>query len=313
MTAPNRCCYTTVDPRGRGQCHEPLRISIARKTHPEGNIGKIFSRDEYKSLKLDGHSISHLQAVEVTTAKMKSLVCVLLLVAIVAAEPPLFQPPSRTQRLEFRRDAEDSSKEPTTEKAAEAVPNNVDTNVGGAPYPASGFRPVVPFSLPPRAQASPPGTSYGLPADSYGPPLFSFVGPPSWYGAPAKAEEKPEEPKPTEAEAEPTTTTEEPTTAKPEETTVAATTEKAPERATGAYYVLLPGPQLQRIVFSTENDVTNMAYTAQIQYKSEDRGPIFVYSPASPAAPAAPAAQYGAPNAAYTTYQLAPAYQYQWR
>nr|AAA29312.1 ecdysteroid regulated protein [Manduca sexta] len=48
--------------------------------------------------------------------------------------------------------------------------------------------------------------------------------------------------------------------------------------AQGSYYVLLPGSQLQRVQFQTENDVRNMAYTARLEYKDEDRAPIYVYT-----------------------------------
>ncbi|XP_041980337.1 uncharacterized protein LOC121733987 [Aricia agestis] len=50
------------------------------------------------------------------------------------------------------------------------------------------------------------------------------------------------------------------------------------EKVEGAYYVLLPSSQLQRVQFMTENDRQNMAYTARLSYRSES-APIFVYMP----------------------------------
>lgn len=128
-----------------------------------------------------------------------------------------------------------------------------------APYPAAGFRPDVEFKLPNQQD---PATTYGLPDTSYGPPAVEY-GPPE------------------------ATTTEIPETTTENLQVEALTKEKLEEEPKqdaevvsnqGAYYVLLPGSQLQRVQFQTENDLTNMAYTARLQYKSEDRAPLYVYT-----------------------------------
>ncbi|VVC98107.1 uncharacterized protein LOC126974493 [Leptidea sinapis] len=131
--------------------------------------------------------------------------------------------------------------------------------VESAPYPPAGYRPEKEFNLPPR-QESPPATSYGVPANSYGAPFNTYLTPQKEYGAP------------------------EDTTEAVEKVETKAKLEEEPNKdaevisSQGAYYVLLPGSQLQRVQFKTENDVRNMAYTARLQYKQEDRAPIFVYT-----------------------------------
>lgn len=205
---------------------------------------------------------------------MKTFACVLLVVLVsVAAEPPRF----RKARFEFQRQEVKRSeeKEPTTPKADEA------------PYAPSGFKPSKEFNLPSRQEASPPSTSYGVPADSYGAPLNVFSAPETEYGVPKseggeeKEEKEGEEPEGKEveglkAEGE----------KKKEKLSEGEGAEEGKEESEsnevvnqqGAYYVLLPDSQLQRVQFQTQNDIRNMAYTARLQYKNEDRAPIYVYA-----------------------------------
>ncbi|CAK1555089.1 unnamed protein product [Leptosia nina] len=170
---------------------------------------------------------------------MNTFACVLLLAAAVVAELP------RSREARFRSQRQE-----------------VEGSGGDAPYPAAGWRPAKEFNLPTRQ--SPPATSYGVPDDSYGAP-FNTYSPPKEYGVP-------EEPKEDKEEAE---------NVQEKET---ANLEEEPKQDAevisnqGAYYVLLPGSQLQRVQFQTENDIRNMAYTAKLQYRSEDRAPIFVYT-----------------------------------
>lgn len=49
----------------------------------------------------------------------------------------------------------------------------------------------------------------------------------------------------------------------------------------GVYYIYHPSGLLQRIVYSTKNDVENMGYTAQLKYQDVEpiREPIYTYDP----------------------------------
>ncbi|XP_038214011.1 uncharacterized protein LOC119833873 [Zerene cesonia] len=170
---------------------------------------------------------------------MNTFVCVLLLAAVAVAEPP---------RYRFR-----------------SARQEVEGSGGDAPYPAAGWKPAKAFDLPTR-QEVPPSTSYGVPADSYGAPFNTYAPPQPEYGVPEEPKEN--------GEAEDVEQKEE-TNAKLEE---APKNDAEVISSQGAYYVLLPGSQLQRVQFQTENDIRNMAYTAKLQYKSEDRAPIFVYT-----------------------------------
>jgi hypothetical protein len=206
---------------------------------------------------------------------MKTFTCALLLVAVAAAEPPRFRLARfRSARQEL---SEGDEKQTKTEDS---------------PYPAAGFKPETEFNLPAREEASPPATSYGTPDSSYGAPFKTFSAPQAEYGPPeakkAGETEKPEKEKKVEkgvaSEAESLNET------KKETKEVKETKEKKEKlqaepkndaevlTAQGAYYVLLPGSQLQRVQFQTENDISNMAYTARLQYKNEDRAPLFVYT-----------------------------------
>ncbi|KAG6440834.1 hypothetical protein O3G_MSEX001482 [Manduca sexta] len=180
------------------------------------------------------------------------LALVLLIAAVVVAEPPRYR-----QNYKFQRQ--------------EVAPDN-----GAAPYPAAGFRPAKEFNLPSRQEVSPPSTSYGIPDNSYGAPAETYLAPQNEYGLPEKAPEAeygvPEKEDPKDDE---------------EDLKVEGIKEKLQEEpkkdaevvsAQGSYYVLLPGSQLQRVQFQTENDVRNMAYTARLEYKDEDRAPIYVYT-----------------------------------
>lgn len=238
-------------------------------------------------------SIIRLQSVEETTPKMKTFVCVLLLVAFVTAEPPRFKQTFRFVRQEAQEDNKESAKS-----------ESID-----APYSPPGFKPAKEFNLPLRQELTPPSTAYGIPDTSYGAPLTTYFAPQIQYGVP-----KPEGENGEKSEGDSDSETIESAEGSGKSEGKKEKIEESPEKyaavvnGQGVYYVLLPGSQLQRVQFQTENDLTNMAYTARLQYKNEDRAPIYLYSPVP---------QYQAPAAAY--YQApAPAYQqpsaayYQW-
>ncbi|XP_028171567.1 neurofilament heavy polypeptide-like [Ostrinia furnacalis] len=204
---------------------------------------------------------------------MKAFACVLLLAAFVAAEPPRY----RLARFRYERQelGEGGEKEATTPKAEEA------------PYPASGFKPSKEFKLPSRQEVAPPATSYGIPDDSYGAPLRTYVAPPSEYGVPEprgndkkEGEEKSEKPEKEEKEGGESEVESLKTEGKEKKGKLEEEPKKEAEVVSnqGAYYVLLPGSQLQRVQFQTESDIRNMAYTARLQYREEDRAPLFVYT-----------------------------------
>ncbi|XP_072932382.1 uncharacterized protein [Epargyreus clarus] len=191
--------------------------------------------------------------------------CVLLLAAVVVAEPP------RYRQARFR-----SEKQEVEGSGAEAPPPQ------SAPYPAAGFKPAKEFNLPSRQEVSPPATSYGVPADSYGAPLNTYSAPQTEYGAPVAEAKSKQTKEPAEKKGE-VENIEAPKKAENKEQK-SAKLEAEPKKdaevvsSQGAYYVLLPGSQLQRVQFQTENDIRNMAYTARLQYRNEDRAPIFVYT-----------------------------------
>ncbi|KAJ8716848.1 hypothetical protein PYW07_003475 [Mythimna separata] len=199
---------------------------------------------------------------------MKSFVSVLLLAAVVAAGPPQYR--YRFQRQELASGAE-----------SEANGQN-----GDAPYAPAGFRPAKAFNLPARQEASPPSTSYGVPDDSYGAPLNTYAAPQAEYGAPSTEYGVPDqtESDKEEVEGDGEEQKEEIKDEKENGEADKANLEDAAQKDTevvnaqGVYYVLLPGAQLQRVQFQTQNDLRNMAYTARLQYKDEDRAPVYVYS-----------------------------------
>lgn len=240
---------------------------------------------------------------------MKIIIFLGFVFAVAAAEPP------RYRSARFR-----------PEKESESVPASRRSD--DAPYPSAGFRPPTEFVLPARQEVVPPATSYGVPADSYGTPFLTYLVPRNLdteYGPPTRkaegseggegekeGEEKEGESKDGEekeggegkGEAEDLKGGENEEGGENREKGVGENEEgkdggekggeenKRPEViTTGAYYILLPDSQLQRVQFRTENDFANMAYTARLQYRNEDRAPIYVYTPV-------PLPQYGAPPSA---------------
>lgn len=233
---------------------------------------------------------------------MKTFVCVLFFVALVVAEPPRFR-----QTFRFgRQEAEEGNSE-------SAKPESED-----APYPASGFRPTKEFNLPSRQELTPPSTTYGVPDSSYGAPLNTYTAPQTEYGIPnSEGEDSEEEKKEGENDSETVESADrnrnsEEGRKEKSEKKEKENLEESPKddviNGQGAYYVLLPGSQLQRVQFQTKNDLTNMAYTARLQYKNEDRAPIYLYTVPQYQSGTA-AAYFQAPSAAY--YQPSAAY-YQW-
>lgn len=197
---------------------------------------------------------------------MKIIACIFVVVlAVVSAEPPRY----RSARFEFQRQESKRSeeREPTTPRDDEA------------PYPAAGFKPTREFNLPSRQEVRPPATSYGVPADSYGAPLNVYSLPENEYGTPRR-----EEGKETESEGRESTEVEgleknergQKLEERSEEGESEAESDVISQK--GAYYVLLPDSQLQRVQFQTLNDIRNMAYTARLQYRSEGRAPLYVYT-----------------------------------
>ncbi|CAG9787593.1 unnamed protein product [Diatraea saccharalis] len=210
---------------------------------------------------------------------MKTFACILLLAAVVSAEPPRYRIARfRSERQELSGDGEEGQK-----------------SAGGeAPYAAAGFKPTREFNLPARHEVSPPSTSYGTPDDSYGAPFKTYAAPQVEYGVPEKkqseehkAKEKVEKHEGSEVEklkeskeAKESKNSKETNEGKEKKAKLEEEPKKEAEvlSAEGAYYVLLPGSQLQRVQFQTENDIRNMAYTARLQYRNEDRAPLFVYT-----------------------------------
>ncbi|KOB67101.1 Ecdysteroid regulated protein, partial [Operophtera brumata] len=188
---------------------------------------------------------------------MKTFACILLIAAAVVAEPPSY----RQARQNFRFQRQELDRESTT-------PSTED-----APYPAAGFRPATAFNLP--NEVAPPATSYGVPDNSYGAPPQTYAAPQQEYGAPDSPSTEYGAPATENAEGSGDESLQVEGLKKDK-------LEEAPKNDAevlsnqGAYYVLLPDSQLQRVQFRTENDLRNMAYTARLQYKNEDRAPFYV-------------------------------------
>lgn len=197
---------------------------------------------------------------------MKAFACVLLIVAVAVAELPSY----RQSQQNFRFQRQELERESTT-------PSNED-----APYPAAGFRPAPAFNLP--NEVAPPATSYGVPDNSYAVPDNSYGAPSRTYAAPQQEYGSPNSPSTDYG----VPATENADGSGDESLQVEGLKkdklEEAPKKDAevlsnqGAYYVLLPDSQLQRVQFQTENDLRNMAYTARLQYKNEDRAPLYVYT-----------------------------------
>lgn len=117
-----------------------------------------------------------------------------------------------------------------------------------APYEPSGFKPNQPFNLPERQS----GYYYPKPANGF-----------------------PEE---TTTEDDQTTTTESTTAANAK---LKEREELAEDLDMGTYYIYHPSGLLQKIVYSTKNDLTNMAYRAEFKYQDVEpiADPIFTYDP----------------------------------
>ncbi|KAJ0183520.1 hypothetical protein K1T71_001496 [Dendrolimus kikuchii] len=177
----------------------------------------------------------------------------------VVAEPPLYR-----RNLKFERQ----------ELGSEQGSNNE------APYAPAGYRPAKEFKLPSRQGVSPPATSYGIPDNSYSAPVNTYLTPEREYGLP--------EPTPDTEYGVPENREEkiDDNDENEEDLKVEGVKENLAEAdkdsevisSKGAYFVLLPNNQLQRVQFQTENDLRNMAYTARLQYRNEERAPVYVYT-----------------------------------
>jgi hypothetical protein len=185
---------------------------------------------------------------------MKTIV-VLCLVAGAFAELPRFKPARfRSQRVELAPTTTDSPTEPTT---------------ASAPYPAAGWKPGQPFTLPTETEA---------PMNAYGPPAQTAPYPASgWKPAGAPFTLPNEQAPPATSYGTPDNTYGVPTTDVPTTDNPAAERLEGPvdvQKSVGTYYVLLPNGQLQRVEFMTENDIQNMKYTARLQLQNP--APLFV-------------------------------------
>nr|XP_023026746.1 U1 small nuclear ribonucleoprotein C-like [Leptinotarsa decemlineata] len=130
---------------------------------------------------------------------------------------------------------------------------------------------------PPQQEYGPPQPEYGPPKPEYGPPQPEY-GPPPVYGPPAK------EATTTESG---TTTTDLPTTTDYPVNGTSRRFEKLQKEdglsQRGVYYIYHPEGLLQRVVYSTKDDVRKMEYSAKLKYENVEpvRGPIYSYDPRS--------------------------------
>ncbi|KAG5894504.1 hypothetical protein JTB14_029914 [Gonioctena quinquepunctata] len=127
---------------------------------------------------------------------------------------------------------------------------------------------------PPQQEYGPPQQEYGPPQQEYGPPPKPVYGPPPTYGPPS------EEASTTESEV---TTTEVPTTTGAPFNNTEGGFERLQKDDNltnkGVYYIYHPEGRLQRVVYSTKDDVKKMEYSARLTYENVQpiRGPIYTY------------------------------------
>ncbi|KAM3956440.1 uncharacterized protein ACR2FA_009603 [Aphomia sociella] len=253
---------------------------------------------------------------------MKTFLCVLLMAAMVLAEPP------RYRQVKYRL--------ARGELEGSGLGKEENAKANEAPYPAAGYIPSREFKLPSRLEVAPLSTSYGVPDDSYKAPFRIQTRPEVEYGVPrnfiimSKREETEGEKEDEESESgekgegseKIETVKEENKSEKPDKSEGEEKKDEEKEESVGkgngeveelegegenkskkkgkleeeskeaeddgssdgvvnehgAYYVLLPDFQLQRVQYNTQNDLSKMAYTAHLQYKDEDRAPLFVYT-----------------------------------
>ncbi|KAJ8931450.1 hypothetical protein NQ314_015636 [Rhamnusium bicolor] len=138
---------------------------------------------------------------------------------------------------------------------------------------------------PPQGSYGPPQQEYEPPKQEYGPPEQGYEPLESAYGPPKPVYGPP--PESTTTEWDISTTTEYPTTTEiiGNNTNITKTKfakltqDDLTER--GEYYIYHPNGALQRVVYSTKDDVKNMAYSAQLRYQTVEpiNGPIYTYDP----------------------------------
>ncbi|KAF7279966.1 hypothetical protein GWI33_006532 [Rhynchophorus ferrugineus] len=151
----------------------------------------------------------------------------------------------------------------------------------GDQQPQSGYGPPKEDYLPPSSNYGPPTQEYGPPSQEYGPPSQEYGPPSQEYGPPSQ-------------EPEPITETPEPTTISPlNDTTEIVANDTETENARlqdakgitsdGHYYIYHPNGLLQKVIYSTNDDSENMAFSAKLKYKNVDpiTGPIYTYDPST--------------------------------
>lgn len=230
-------------------------------------------------------SIIRLESFQQATT-MKTFLCLFLIVlAVVVAEPPRY----RNARFQFQRQEVNPERE------------EQEANGDRAPYPPAGYKPSREFKLPSRQEVRPSSNFYGIPANSYGAPFNTYAAPQTEYGTPRMQGRSENEYQTPEREGEDREREDETDS---EQFKVEGLKERRRENngklheneekeyrgenevednenvinQRGAYYVILPDAQLQRVQFQTTNDLSNMAYTARLQYRNEDRAPVYVYT-----------------------------------
>ncbi|GBP50166.1 hypothetical protein EVAR_42847_1 [Eumeta japonica] len=214
------------------------------------------------------------------------------LFGVVLAEPPRFRSSRfRLQRQELAPTTTESPTESTTDAAEEAP-----YPPAGGPYPPSGWKPAQPFTLPQEQvpsdmygapQKEQPSDAYGAPqmapSDAYGAPQQSGPYPPSGWKPQGQAFTLPKQQAPPATSygvpdntyGPPDNENVEPITDNPQAEKLDGPVEV--QKSVGTYYILLPSGQLQKVMFATENDVQNMAYSARLRVV--ERAPLFFFRP----------------------------------
>ncbi|XP_018569473.1 pollen-specific leucine-rich repeat extensin-like protein 2 [Anoplophora glabripennis] len=145
--------------------------------------------------------------------------------------------------------------------------------------PQLGDIPPIEYA-PPKQDSSPPQQEYGPPKQEYGPPQQEYGPPKPIYGPP---------PELTTTESAETTTTELPTTTVISVNSTSNSTSNSTRARLqiddsvdrGVYYIYHPSGALQKVVYSTKDDLKNMEYSAQLKYQNVEpiRGPVYTYDP----------------------------------
>ncbi|XP_077283201.1 uncharacterized protein LOC143909173 [Arctopsyche grandis] len=197
---------------------------------------------------------------------MKQFICIVAILAVVAAEPPYYRVKG-LQRRSQEINIPTVDVEPIIPKEADSPRN--------APYPPSGWRPMGQrFELPPPEE---PTTTVApeeeeTPMPEYGPPQVVYGPPQNVYGPP-KDEVEATTPT-TEKDVEETTDSSEDVESRGDNAQNAVNQQ-------GLYYILLPDSRLQKYYYNMQSDPRLQQYSSVYSSTGYQQlsSPLYIYNP----------------------------------